>query len=340
MAHIEISEDDHLDFSTYLRATYEGVLKTLNVEAALALDFGGARLAQAVRRTADRSVDPLMPGKAAERWLLRHVAPIDDSLRRGAVATLALGLSPDALTFPKSVLALYPAMHMRLARFLNGAHAYDDDLFAKDIALAAGLAAPVGALTISVPTPEAPRFCVARLKRAAAGARRQYDQHGARHTLHWLSAWSLNPWIELHVDTRNLNEFNSPGFLRCYHRLADVLALRPDLAGVYGASWLYQPELSAISPNLAFARETAEAGGGRLVRLRADPMQTAFAISRSTTRKRLYLSGAYKPICYGMFWERDALLDWSRSARGSYDSSADAGADFSATSSSAGRRRR
>jgi hypothetical protein len=52
-----------------------------------------------------------------------------------------------------------------------------------------------------------------------------------------------------------------------------------------------------------------------VVRLRADPAQTAFAIARSRERRRLFMSGAYKPVCYGMFWDRRTLMDWARSDR-------------------------
>ena len=315
MASLHFSEDIYPDSAAFLRSIYEGVLQSIDLKAALTLDFGAARLALAVRKAADRSVDGRAAGKAAERWLEAHIGPVDDALRRAAVAALALGLKPDTDALPLSLLALYPTMHARLTRFLTGAHSYDEGRFANDIALSVGAYALLGPLTIAVPSPVAPRISLPRVKRAAAMVRRQLDQGGVGEALSWLGAWRSQPWVELHVDTRDLGEFNEAGFLRGYHRLADLMALRPDLAGVYGASWLYQPELAKVSPNLAFARETAEAGGGRVVRLRADPMQTTFAIARSPTRKRLFLCGDYKPVCYGMFWERQALMNWSRSQR-------------------------
>jgi hypothetical protein len=315
MALIQQSEDDYPDTETYLRSTYESVIARIEPRAAKILEFGAARLAAVVRRAADRGIGTLDPGRAAERWILANIAVPDDALRRAAVATLALGLRRESDWLPPSLLALYPSMHARMVRFLTGAHLYDQGLFASDIALAAGAYAPIGPLTIALPTPSAPRVSLARIKRAGAMVRRRWEHHGAGEAIAWFFAWRALPWVELHVDTRNLGEFNPAGFARGYHRLAELMALRPDLPGLYGASWLYQPELAEISPHLAFPRETAEAGGGRIVRLRADPAQTAFAIARSPTRKRLYLSGEYKPVCYAMFWERRALMDWSRSAR-------------------------
>ena len=315
MALIQIDEDEYLGADSDLRLTYESVVRRIEPGAAEILQFGAGRLAAAVRRTVDRGIDALAPGKVAERWLFAHIGEIDDALRRATVATLALVLTPNADSLPPTLLALYPSMHARLARFLTGGKAYDEGLFAGDIALCAGAFAPIGPLTIALPTPFAPKVSPARIKRAGAMARRHWEHRGASEALAWVSAWRALPLVELHVDTRNLGEFNTTGFLSAYHRLADLMAMRPDLAGVFGASWLYQPELSTISPNLAFARETAETGGGRIVPLRADRAQTAFAITRSPSRKRLYLNGEYKPVCHGMFWERQALIDWSRSAR-------------------------
>jgi hypothetical protein len=325
MALLHLSNDDYPQIDLYLRRSYESVIASIAPKAADTLEFGAGRLAAAILRAADRGVDTLAPGKAAERWLLANIGGVDDALRRAVVATLALVLRPDGERLPAGILELYPSMHERLVRFLTGARAYDDGLFAGDAALCAGAYVPLGPLTIALPTPVAPRMSLARIKRAGAMTRRHWEHRGAREALAWLSAWRAAAWVELHVDTRNLAEFNAAGFLAGYHRLADLMALRPDLPGVYGASWLYQPKLAEISPNLAFVRETAEAGGGRIVRLRADPTQTAYAIARSPVRKRLYLSGDYKPVCYGMFWAREALMEWSRCAKAAEaDQSSDA----------------
>ena len=136
-------------------------------------------------------------------------------------------------------------------------------------------------------------------------------QYGAGAARAWLSEVGVGAWAELHLDVRDLMDFNTEGLLRCHLRLAALMRARPDLAGVFGASWLYDPQLASITPKLAFLRRLAEDGGARLLRLRADPIQTALATARSPTRRKLVESGAYKPICYGMYWRRDALIGWS-----------------------------
>jgi hypothetical protein len=262
MASIQPSQDELPDFRTYLGSAYESVLNNIDPIAAKRLAFGAARLAAAVRKAVDLKVDVRAPGRAAERWLAASVGAVDDPLRRAAVAAVALGSTPEADIIPTDIMALYPTMHARLARFLVCARAYDGGQFSADIALAARAYAPLGPLTIAVPTSKAPSMSLPRIKRAGAMARRHWQDRDLGAAIDWLAAWRARPWVELHVDIRNLGEFNAEGFVRGYHRLADLMALRPDLPGVYGASWLYQPELAQISPNLAFARETAEAGGG------------------------------------------------------------------------------
>jgi hypothetical protein len=87
--------------------------------------------------------------------------------------------------------------------------------------------------------------------------------------------------------------------------------MRPDLAGVYAASWLYDPQLASVSPKLTFVRKIAEAGGARFLRLRTDPVQIAYATAHSPVRRQLMQSGAYSPTCYGLHWDRHAFIAWA-----------------------------
>jgi hypothetical protein len=240
MASIQPSQDELPDFRTYLGSAYESVLNNIDPIAAKRLAFGAARLAAAVRKAVDLKVDVRAPGRAAERWLAASVGAVDDPLRRAAVAAVALGSTPEADIIPTDIMALYPTMHARLARFLVCARAYDGGQFSADIALAARAYAPLGPLTIAVPTSKAPSMSLPRIKRAGAMARRHWQDRDLGAAIDWLAAWRARPWVELHVDIRNLGEFNAEGFVRGYHRLADLMALRPDLPGVYGSisrSW-------------------------------------------------------------------------------------------------------
>ena len=311
MSQIEITRRPVVLAPLACRIIYESVLRGAGSHRGALLQVRAEALAAFVRRAAARSTHVGAPGEAAVHWLKATFRQDDEALRRAAVAALALGLDARAATWPPELLELHPAAHARLAAFLSGSRPYNPDTFSRDMAFVAGLASPAGALTICIPNPPDADSLAPRAKRVAGAFCRQVLQYGAAPARAWLAEVGTRPWAELHVDLRTLEDFNAEGFIRCYHRLAALMRARADLAGVYGASWLYDPQLAHYSPGLAFVRRTAEDGGGRLIRLKSDPVQTAYAIARSPVRRRLVESGAYRPVCYGMYWTRTALIAWS-----------------------------
>jgi hypothetical protein len=292
------------------QALYEAALDAIGAGEAdvlrLAALFAGRRLRAAVER--GRGVSAAL---AADGWLVRRLGYVDDPARRALVATLALVLDPGKDALPPSLLTLYPAAHHRLAVALQSERPYQADVFVRDLAFATGFFVPAGALTVAVPARRGGLGRWLRLKPAAGAMVRMARMSGWAAGIAHARAAGLSPWAELHVDTRSLRDFDCDGFLRCYRRLADLLRLRPDLAGVCGASWLYDPALAEVSPRLAFIRETAVEGGGWLTPLRTEPVQVAYAVARSAVRRTLWMSGRYKPACYGLFWPRARLLAWA-----------------------------
>ena len=311
MSQIEITERRPTLSPLACRLAYEAVLMSAASHRSALLQARIEALAAFVRRAAARSACTSVPGQAARHWLKSIFGQEDEALKRASVAALALTLESRVAGWPPELLALHPAAHARLAAFLVAKRRYNEETFSRDIAFAAGLATPAGALTVTVPDPTDGDSLAPRTKRAAGLFCRQVLQYGAGPARAWLAEVGVGAWAELHVDVRDLEDFNLEGFLRCYHRLAALMRARPDLAGVFGASWLYDPELAHVSPGLAYVRRTAEDGGGRLLRLKVDPIQTAHAIARSPSRRKLVQSGAYRPVCYGMYWRREALLAWA-----------------------------
>jgi hypothetical protein len=293
-------------------AAYERVLAAAGAHRGVALQMRAEELARHVRRSALDTSDTGAPGQAASAWLQANLRQQDDRLKRGAVAALALGLHGRiARRFPASFSELYPLARGRLAASLERDGPYAADAFSRDMALVSGLAAPVGALSVHTPDPVGPEGLPLRLRRTAAAFARQALQYGPQEARSWLAEAGARPWAELHLDIRALDAFNAQGFRESYHRIAELLRIRTDLAGLYGASWLYDPRLAAVSPGLAFVRRSAEDGGARIVRLKVDPVQTAFAVTRSPTRRSLVERGAYRPACYAMYWTSADLIAWA-----------------------------
>jgi hypothetical protein len=273
---------------------------------------GRVSLVEALRR-ADGRFGLAQADRLDQR--LRQIigAPPSDAQRRAAIAGLALGLaaSPGLAPLPSSLARLRPEAVGFLADYLAAAPEYDLDSYAKDVRFVTGMAVPAGAQTVDVFFPTGlvarargfARFghMVGRLVLAddLAGAARLVRAHGWR------------PWLEIHTDQRRLAEFNEVGWDRCFCRLADLVALRHDVAGLWGASWFYDPQLSAISPRLAYLRARPLERGAIMVRLGPGHIHTQRAGQTSPRRKALIDSGRYRPVCYAMFWPRRELLAWA-----------------------------
>ena len=311
MSQIEIVRRPAVLAPLACRIIYEAVLKCAGSHRGALLQVRAEALAACVRRAAARSPHIDAPGAAAMNWLKTVFRQEDEALRRAAVAALAMGLEARVAGWPAELLGLHPAAHARLAAFLSASRPYNAETFSRDVAFTAGLATPAGALTVCIPDPADANSLPARTRRVSGAFCRQVLQYGSAEAQAWLGEVGTRPWAELHIDLRWLEDFNPEGLDRCHRRLAALMRARPDLAGVYGASWLYDPQLARVSPGLAFFRRSAEDGGARLVRLSADPGQTAYAVARSPIRRRLVESGAYRPVCYGMYWTRADLIAWA-----------------------------
>ena len=151
--------------------------------------------------------------------------------------TMAAGVTQSMLEHAKD-------WQERLLGFL-GDKAPDDycfpsDLFIKDYRYTTALSVPCGAQVIdldnSVGFKTAGRLALQRPKKAIYALRQR--------------------WFRPHTESRYLDEFNEAGWERFYREIAALFALHPQIRGLVAKSWFYDPELSAISPHLAYLRET------------------------------------------------------------------------------------
>ena len=72
----------------------------------------------------------------------------------------------------------------------------------------------------------------------------------------WVQTGGWRPWLETHTEARDLSDFNEAGWERNWAAAAALLKTRPELAGVIGSSWFFDPPLEAISPRLTYLRTT------------------------------------------------------------------------------------
>ncbi len=85
----------------------------------------------------------------------------------------------------------------------------------------------------------------------------------------------------------------------------------PDVKGVFGTSWWFDPRVAEISPKLDFLYRLPSENGARFLFTGVNESATRDAISNSPEREALYVQGKYQPRSYMMLWARDDLLHWA-----------------------------
>ena len=230
-------------------------------------------------------------------------------------ACLKLALVKLVLRFmgPESPLESYPdsireeyAVHLRLVarelRHRPAAHfSLDKDLFLKDLALFDERMLPGGAQLFEA---------------RSATPRRLLVSGGLSQGIRFLKIFApgvgtFSPFFELHTDPRRATELTPEGWDRFYNRVAEMLVRRPEIRGLFGGSWWYDPAVSGISPQLAYLYETPAAFGAARFRYKTDDDRGA-ALSGSPQRQAAWKSGHYAPTTYILVWPREGVLAWAR----------------------------
>ena len=246
------------------------------------------------------------PSHRAEEALRAAFGPgLTDDHRRALVAIWALEMPArvPAAALPSAALDLYPEWIGRLADFLTAAaDPYDRDFFAKDVRLTLVLSVP-GARTqmIDLSSPLGPGQV---LRHAREG-------WGWSAVPAWAAAQAWKPWLEVHTESRELSDFNEPGWDRAWATAAEILKRRPDRAGMLGSSWFYDPPLEQISPRLAYLRLNPLKHGAFLVHQGPGDIHTQRAATSSPTRAALIEKGDYTARSWIVAWPRAALIKWA-----------------------------
>jgi hypothetical protein len=231
--------------------------------------------------------------------------PVLVDLNRLLVAQLMLGLGPRLLErrLSSEVMALVPAAASRLLTHLRGAadagYVFPCDYFVKDLRFAAGLTVPGGAEVLDLRSHPGPRVSLQILRRQPSWA-------GLRALL---SSSRRDPWFRIHTEKRYLRHFHEAGWDAFYRRVAGLLRLHPEVRGVIGTAWFFDPQLDSVSPRLAYLRNPL-ARGAFLVPGRTSDFDIVSATMSSEARQQLYEQGRYLPVPHTLVWPRLALLHW------------------------------
>lgn len=236
-------------------------------------------------------------------------AEANDDQRRGLIAAWALELPGRiaAERLPQAVLAGYPTYVDRLAVYLDsGADPYDPDFWAKDVRVALALSVP-GSKTqmLDLSSPVGPGLVV----------RHMLGGRGPRPLIAWVQAGGWRPWLETHTEARDLSDFNEAGWERNWAAAAALLQTRPELAGVIGSSWFFDPPLETISSRLTYLRTTPTSHGAFMIHQGGGEIHDERASASSPTRRAMIETGEYSACSWLLCWPRKPLIRWAQ-ARG------------------------
>lgn len=212
---------------------------------------------------------------------------------------------PSPLVRPASVLRQAAVEFRRMVRQANtarpGFFLIGNDLFDKDLAICRGKLMPCGAQLVDVRS-GVPRSVITR--GGPAEATRVLRFFG-------LHARGYRPFLEMHLDPRALSEFSPEGWDRCYLRIAEILRANPELKGVFGSSWWFDPEVGRLTPDMAYPLERPLAHGAANFRIGPDSATTSNAIRFSKVRKELFDRGEYTPTIYLMAWRSQDVIRYA-----------------------------
>ena len=184
---------------------------------------------------------------------------------------------------------------------------YKNDLFLKDLGICSLRIFPFGAQVVEL----------------LGISRRFILSHGFSQFLNssyfYLAKMRGNsPFYHVHLDTRWISDFNKAGWYRFFKFMAEMLKRNPDIRGVFGSSWFYDPNLEKISPGLLYLRKIPELGGAKIFKWGRNSMDVENAICKSERRRSLYEEGKYMPTSYVFIWSRDDLIRWADSSSSSF----------------------
>lgn len=98
---------------------------------------------------------------------------------------------------------------------------------------------------------------------------------------------------------------------RSYYRIAQSLALHPEVRGLMTESWLHSPDTFRVSPHLAWLNEQYAEHGGLIVIL-GEAEESSGVFAGSSQRKKLYEEGRFHPTTAMAIWPRAALIEWAK----------------------------
>ena len=121
----------------------------------------------------------------------------------------------------------------------------------------------------------------------------------------------LKPMFEIHTHRAYLEEFNEEGWNECYRVCADLYGLHPEVKGMVGGSWFYDPAIAQVSPRLAYLSDIPRNGGAHFFLAATEGHFVKDALATSPSRRKLHEEGKYAPRSFMLVWGKKAQINWA-----------------------------
>ena len=216
---------------------------------------------------------------------------------------------PRPVAIPSSIIELYELEFKRIAKEVEsnpcGFYLFPNQSFFKDLALCRLIFIPVGSQAVEAVSG------ISRKLLLKGGAKQLFG--GLKFFV--FQTKGFKPFFQIHLDTRKGKEFKAWERIHCYFRIAELLQMNPQVKGLFGGSWFYDPKIETISPRLAYLRCYPEAFGAKTFYNGSDEQDLTQALFKSPTRKQYYEDGQYLPANYILVWPRQRILNWAKHYR-------------------------
>lgn len=125
-----------------------------------------------------------------------------------------------------------------------------------------------------------------------------------------MSCGGNSPFLELHYNPHRMRLFNPEGWESVMRFGAELLRCRPEYKGIFGTSWLFDPCLAEVSPELSYLRKQIASVGGKLFFAGHSERDRRNAFAMSKKRRVAYEKGLYSPAGYLAIMPRKTLLEF------------------------------
>ena len=116
------------------------------------------------------------------------------------------------------------------------------------------------------------------------------------------------PLYEMHFNPHRMRLFTEDGWKNTFNLIAEVLARKPEVKGVFGGSWFFDPDVLRVSPEMSYLHSMVKRLGGSFFYSSKTERDKQNAFAMSAKRRRAYDEGTYEPKSYLALIPRRTIL--------------------------------